>query len=158
DVVRTLVDPAYSSRVVTGIFLHGGWGHLLGNMLYLWIFGDNVEDRVGHLRYVFFYLLCGFAATYLHVALAPRSGMPAIGASGAIAGVLGAYFVLYPRARVVVALPPPLLFFFPLLQVPAVVMLGLWFLEQFLWAVASLGVASSQAGGIAFWAHVGGFA
>jgi membrane associated rhomboid family serine protease len=158
DVARIALDPAYSSRVVMGMFLHGGWGHLLGNMLYLWIFGDNVEDRVGHFRYVFFYLICGFAATYFHIALSPRSRIPAIGASGAIAGVLGAYFLLYPRARVVVALPPPLLFFFPLLQVPALVMLGLWFLEQFLFAVASLGVTSPQAGGIAFWAHVGGFA
>ena len=141
-------------RVVTSMFLHGGWAHIGGNMLYLWIFGDNVEDRLGHVRYLIFYLLCGaFAAcaqTYIH----GSSLIPMIGASGAISGVLGAYLVLFPHSRVQTIVP--IVFFIQLLEVPAIVLLGLWFLMQLLSGVGSLG-ARSDVGGVAFWAHVAGF-
>ena len=157
DAIRSAFDPALDSRVLLSLFLHGGWAHIIGNMLYLWIFGDNVEDRMGHGRYLVFYLTCGWAATYLHITSDAASRLPSIGASGAIAGVLGAYFILYPRARVVVALPPPLLFFFPLLQVPAVLVLGLWFVGEFISGTLSLVARSADVGGVAFWAHVGGF-
>ena len=101
DLLRATVDPGLGARMLTSMFLHGGWLHLIGNMLYLWIFGDNVEDRLGHFRYVVFYLACGWLATWAHIAAGPRSPVPSIGASGAIAGVLGAYITLYPRAQVV---------------------------------------------------------
>jgi membrane associated rhomboid family serine protease len=126
-------------------------------MLYLWIFGDNVEDRMGHGRYLVFYLVCGWLASYAHILSDAGSRLPSIGASGAIAGVLGAYFLLYPHARVVVAWPPPLLFFLPLMQVPALIVLGLWFLQQFVSGLGSLGAPTSGEGGVAFWAHAGGF-
>ena len=138
------------------MFLHGGWAHLLGNMLYLWIFGDNVEDRMGHPRYLVFYLLCGWSASYAHIAAAPTSPLPALGASGAIAGVLGAYITLYPRARVVTLLP--LGFFATLVQVPAYVFLGLWFVQQFLYGTLSVARTAQTEGGVAWWAHIGGFA
>jgi membrane associated rhomboid family serine protease len=147
------LDPDLGLRVLLGLFLHGGWIHLLGNMLYLWIFGDNVEDRMGHGRYLVFYLLCGWVATFAHIWAEPASRMPSIGASGAIAGVLGAYVSLYPRARVVTVIP--LGFFFPLVQVPAVFFLGFWFLQQFL---AGTFAPKAEAGGVAWWAHIGGFA
>jgi rhomboid family protein len=156
DVVRTTLDPAFSARTLFAMFLHGGWAHIFGNMLYLWIFGDNVEDRMGHLSYLVFYVLCGFVASYAHIFFSASSRMPSLGASGAIAGVLGAYLLLYPRARVVVAFPPPLIFFFPLLQVPALVVLGLWFLQQFLFGALTL-AATAETGGVAWWAHIGGF-
>jgi membrane associated rhomboid family serine protease len=156
DLVAGPFDPDLSFRVFFSMFLHGGFAHLFGNMLYLWIFGDNVEDRMGHLRYLVFYLLCGWLASYAHILSAPETRLPSIGASGAIAGVLGAYFVLYPHARVVVAWPPPLLFFLPLMQVPALVVLGLWFLQQFVFGLGSLAFPSEE-GGVAFWAHAGGF-
>ncbi|MFI5184105.1 MAG: rhomboid family intramembrane serine protease [Vicinamibacteria bacterium] len=158
-VVRLLLDsvsPDLGARVLLSLFLHGGWAHLLGNMLYLWIFGDNVEDRMGHFRYLVFYLLCGWVATFTHVWAEPASRMPSIGASGAIAGVLGAYVSLYPRARVVTLIP--LGFFFPLVQVPAVFFLGFWFLQQFLAGTLSLAARTAETGGVAWWAHVGGFA
>jgi membrane associated rhomboid family serine protease len=157
DIGLTVLDPDLASRILFSMFLHGGWAHILGNMLYLWIFGDNVEDRLGHLRYLAFYLICGWGAAYSHIFVEPTSRLPSIGASGAIAGVLGAYCVLYPRARVVVALPPPLLFFFPLFQVPAVIVLGFWFVQQFLLGSLSLLAGPGGAGGIAWGAHVGGF-
>ena len=156
-VMGSALDPSLAFRVFFSMFLHGGFAHLLGNMLYLWIFGDNVEDRMGHGRYLVFYLLCGWFATYAHVLSDPGSRMPSIGASGAIAGVLGAYFVLYPRARVVVAWPPPLLFFLPLMQLPALLVLGFWFVQQFLFGLFSLATATAETGGVAFWAHAGGF-
>jgi membrane associated rhomboid family serine protease len=138
---------------VTSMFLHGSWLHVAGNMLFLWIFGDNVEDYLGHLKYLFFYLLCGIAAAATQVVLTPHSRVPTVGASGAIAGVLGAYFILYPRARVLIWFPP--IFFFHL---PAWVMLGYWFVIQFLsGTVSELSYAGNANGGIAFWAHVGGF-
>jgi membrane associated rhomboid family serine protease len=154
DLIATVLDSELRTRVLLSMFLHGGWAHLLGNMLYLWIFGDNVEDRCGHFKYLAFYLLCGYAATWGHIWSDPRSRIPSIGASGAIAGVLGAYISLYPRARVVTLLP--LGFFFPLIQVPAVFFLGFWFLQQFLFGLVDSG-APGVGGGVAWWAHVCGF-
>ena len=142
--------------LVTSMFLHGGWLHFLGNMLYLWIFGDNVEDRLGHGRFVLFYLLCGAAAGLAHVFMNPESLVPTIGASGAIAGVMGAYFVLYPRSRVLALVP--LIIFWEILEVPAVVFLGIWFVMQFFSGVGSIAAgAGADTGGVAFWAHVAGF-
>ncbi len=157
DLTRSALDPGLSFRLLFSMFLHGGFAHIFGNMLFLWIFGDNVEDRMGHGRYLVFYLLCGVVASYAHILSDPKSRLPSIGASGAIAGVLGAYVLLYPRARVVVAWPPPLLFFLPLMQVPAYLMLGIWFLQQFVSGLGSLGASTSATGGVAFWAHAGGF-
>jgi membrane associated rhomboid family serine protease len=138
------------------MFLHGGFLHILGNMLYLWIFGDNVEDRMGHLRYLVFYLLCGWAASYAHVWSDPASRLPSIGASGAIAGVLGAYLVLYPRAKVVTLIP--LGFFTEIVRIPAFLVLAFWFLQQFVAGALSLSARTAQSGGVAWWAHIGGFA
>jgi membrane associated rhomboid family serine protease len=136
--------------IFTSMFLHGGLLHIAGNMLYLWIFGDNIEDRLGRGRFVVFYLTCGVVAALAQALGDPRSTVPMIGASGAISGVLGAYVVLYPRARVLVLLP--LLIVFYTVRVPAVVVLGLWFVGQL-----ANSVASGAAGGVAFGAHVGGF-
>ena len=143
--------------VFTSMFLHGGWLHFLGNMLFLWIFGDNVEDRLGRWTFVAFYAVCGLAAAMLQVHLLPRAGVPMIGASGAIAGVLGAYLVLFPRSRVLTAVP--VFFFLHVIEVPAVLFLGVWFLLQFLSAgLEATRGAADAAGGVAWWAHVGGFA
>jgi membrane associated rhomboid family serine protease len=155
DTVASLLMPELSMRVLIAMFLHAGWAHILGNMLYLWIFGDNVEDRMGHVRYLVFYLACGWAAAYAHIWSDPNSKIPSLGASGAIAGVLGAYFTLYPRARVVTLLP--LGFFAQLVQLPAVFFLGFWFLQQFLAGAWSLAVKTAQGGGVAWFAHIGGF-
>jgi membrane associated rhomboid family serine protease len=155
EILATSLDPALGGRVLVAMFLHGGWAHLLGNMLYLWIFGDNVEDRMGHLRYLVFYLLCGWTASYAHIWADAASRLPSIGASGAIAGVLGAYLTLYPHARVVTLLPLGL--FTQLVQVPALFFLGFWFLQQFLFGALSLSGPTAQAGGVAWWAHIGGF-
>ena len=143
------------STVVTSMFIHGGWLHLIGNMLFLWVFGDNVEDAMGHGRYLVFYLLAGLAATALQVFIDQESLIPIVGASGAIAGVLGAYLVLYPRATVSVLIP--WLWFFGAFPVPAAFLIVFWFLLQLLSGVASLGAAAGVTEGIAFWAHVGGF-
>ena len=133
------------------MFLHGGWFHLLGNMWFLYIFGDNVEDRLGPSRFIAFYILSGIAAVLIHLATNWHSRLPTIGASGAIAGVMGAYFLLFPRSRVLTMVP---IFFFPLLfELPAVFFLGYWVLIQLLYASVSHG----QAGGVAWWAHIGGF-
>jgi membrane associated rhomboid family serine protease len=142
-----------SATIFTAMFLHGGWMHLLGNMLYLWIFGDNIEDRLGSLRFIPFYLACGAVAALGQGFMDPQSEVPMIGASGAISGVLGAYLVLYPRAKVLVLLP--LLIIFYTVRVPAIVVLGLWFAGQLL---SSLVASSGSSGGVAFAAHVGGFA
>jgi membrane associated rhomboid family serine protease len=153
-----LVPAAFSwVTVLTSMFLHGGIMHVAGNMLYLWIFGDNVEDRMGHGRFLVFYLLCGAAAALAQTITQPDSVIPMVGASGAIAGVMGAYFVLYPRSRIVTLVA--LFFFFQVIEVPAILFLGIWFLMQFVSGLGSiLTVASGQAaGGIAFWAHVAGF-
>jgi membrane associated rhomboid family serine protease len=155
--IATAFDPSLETRIFLSMFLHGGWAHLLGNMLYLWIFGDNVEDRMGHGRYLIFYLACGWFATYAHILSDAGSRLPSIGASGAIAGVLGAYLALFPRARVVTLFP--LGIFWPLVQVPAVLFLGFWFLQQFLLgALTSFAAEPGQSGGTAWWAHIGGFA
>jgi membrane associated rhomboid family serine protease len=149
---RFTADPASNAvTVLTAMFLHGGWLHLLGNMLYLWIFGDNVEDRLGHGRFVLLYVAGGAAAALAQVAIAPDSGIPMLGASGAIASVLGAYIVLYPRASVYTWVP----IFLGIVRIPALVWLGLWFALQLLSGVASLGAQPS--GGVAFFAHAGGF-
>jgi membrane associated rhomboid family serine protease len=140
------------ATIVTAMFLHGGWLHLIGNMLYLWIFGDNIEDRLGRGRFVVFYLLCGAVAALGQGVADPRSEVPMIGASGAISGVLGAYLVLYPRAKVLVLVP--LLIFVTTVRVPALVVLGIWFAGQLL---SSLVAAPGSGGGVAFAAHVGGF-
>lgn len=155
EVLTTTVNPELGLRTLMSMFLHGGWAHFLGNMLYLWIFGDNIEDRMGHLRYLVFYLLCGWAASYAHIWSSPASRIPSIGASGAIAGVLGAYLTLYPHARVVTLLP--LGIFTQLVQIPAVFFLGFWFLQQFLSGAMSLTEKTAQTGGVAWWAHIGGF-
>jgi membrane associated rhomboid family serine protease len=143
--------------IPASMFLHGGWAHILGNMLYLWIFGDNVEDRVGHIRYFFFYLLVGTAAALTQTYAHPASGLPMIGASGAIAGVLGAYFVLYPRARVMSLVPVG--FFLMRAEIPAFFFLLFWFLVQSLQSVGSLTARAVQGdvGGVAWFAHAGGF-
>jgi membrane associated rhomboid family serine protease len=137
------------------MFLHGGWAHVIGNMLFLWVFGDNVEDAMGSARYIVFYLLAGVAASLAQVALMPEATLPTIGASGAVAGVLGAYLVMHPRAVVTVVLP--LFVFFPVFQVPAFFMLGLWFLTQFTSGISSFATAAGDTGGVAWWAHIGGF-
>jgi membrane associated rhomboid family serine protease len=153
-----LVPAAFSwVTVFTSMFLHGGLLHVAGNMLYLWIFGDNVEDRMGHGRFLVFYLLCGVAAALAQTITAPDSVVPMVGASGAIAGVMGAYFVLYPKSRIVTLIP--LFFFFQVIEVPAILFLGIWFLMQFVSGVGSIVTTAGggPAGGVAFWAHVAGF-
>jgi membrane associated rhomboid family serine protease len=149
--------PAYFSlfNVLTSMFVHGGFAHLAGNMLFLWIFGDNVEDRLGHLRFVFFYVACGVAAALAQTLLQPNSLIPMVGASGAIAGVMGAYLVLYPHSRVLMLFPFPVFLF----ELPAVVFLAIWFVVQFLNGINQLPVFERDAisGGVAFWAHVMGF-
>jgi membrane associated rhomboid family serine protease len=150
------VPEALSSGLLS-MFLHGGWGHFLGNMLFLWVFGDNVEDRLGHVRYLLFYLLAGYAATFAHAWFSPLSTVPAIGASGAISGVLGAYLFLHPKARIVTVVW--ILFFIRFVEIPALVYLPIWFLLQLFSGVSSLQVAEGApaAGGVAWWAHIGGF-
>ena len=151
------VVPAYFSAptLITSMFLHGGWMHVIGNMWYLWIFGDNVEDRMGHGRFMVFYLLCGIAAAIGQVAADPNSTLPTIGASGAIAGVMGAYFVLYPRSRVLTLIP--IIFLMQIVEVPAIVLLGFWFLMQLFNAGTIAMTTASRGGGVAFAAHVIGF-
>lgn len=142
--------------IFTSMFLHGSWLHIIGNMWVLWIFGDNIEDYLGHFKYLIFYFASGLGAALLHIALNLNSRMPSVGASGAIAGVMGAYFVLYPKARVLTVVP--LIFFFTFWRLPAWIVLGYWFLVQFLSGAATAIAATSQTtGGVAFWAHVGGF-
>ncbi len=151
-----LIPAAFSwVTVITSMFLHGGLMHFGGNMLYLWIFGDNVEDRMGHGRFVVFYLLCGMAAALAQTIMVPDSTIPMVGASGAIAGVMGAYFVLYPKSRIVTLVP--IFIFFHIMEIPAIFFLGIWFLMQFAYGVGSVATATSGGGGVAFWAHVAGF-
>jgi membrane associated rhomboid family serine protease len=138
---------------LTSMFLHGSWMHVIGNMWFLWIFGDNIEDYLGHFKYLLFYLLSGLGAAFAQVLLTPHSSVPTVGASGAIAGVLGAYFLLYPKAKVLIWFPIFFLFY-----LPAWVTLGYWFAMQFVsGAATSLANYSDTRGGVAFWAHVGGF-
>ena len=150
------VIPAWFSvpTLVTSQFLHAGFMHVGGNMLYLWIFGDNVEDRLGHARFLLFYLFAGIVAAVLQMIFDPFSTVPMVGASGAIAGVMGAYFVLYPQSRVLTVVF--LFIFVDLVEIPAIFFLGIWFVMQLLSGVGSIGV-SNIGGGTAFWAHVGGF-
>ena len=139
---------------ITSIFLHGGWLHLIGNMLFLYIFGDNVEGALGHFRYLAFYLACGVAASLTHLISTPSSAVPTVGASGAIAGVLGAYFLLFPRAKVVTLVP--IFFFIQIVEIPAFIFLGFWFLLQFL-SGSAVFFSHQGTGGVAWWAHIGGF-
>lgn len=145
-----------TSTLVSSMFLHGSWSHVIGNMWYLWIFGDNVEDRMGHGRFIAFYLLCGVGAAIGHVFAESGSMVPTIGASGAIAGVLGAYFVLYPQSKVLTLIP--LFIFWDVIELPAFMLLGFWFLLQLV-SYGALTVATDGAasGGIAFVAHIAGF-
>ena len=151
-VVPAMFRPA---TILTSMFLHGSWMHVIGNMWYLWIFGDNVEDRVGHGRFIVFYLLCGTVAALGQVAISPQSLLPTIGASGAIAGVMGAYFVLYPQSRVLTLVP--LIIFWEVIELPAIFLLGFWFLMQLFSAGAIAVTSTSDSGGVAFMAHVAGF-
>ena len=140
----------------TSMFLHGSWSHVIGNMWYLWIFGDNVEDRMGHGRFVVFYLICGIGAALGHIAVESSSRLPTIGASGAIAGVMGAYFVLYPHSRVLTLIP--LIIVWEVVEIPAIFLLGFWFVMQ-LFSAGAIAVSAGTAGsgGIAFVAHIAGF-
>src|SRR5262252_7512854 len=140
---RSLSDVALP--FLTSMFLHGGWLHLIGNMWYLWIFGDNVEDRLGHFTYLIFYLLCGIGAGIVHTVLNAGTRIPSVGASGAIAGVLGAYVVSYPFARVLTLIP--IFVFLQVIEIPALIVLGLWFLMQFLYGATALASASGNSGG-----------
>lgn len=142
--------------VFTCMFLHGGWLHIIGNMWFLWIFGANVEDRLGSVPYLFFYLICGLGSGVAEAAFAWGSPIPSIGASGAISGVLGAYILFFPRSRILTLVPLFIIWF--LWRIPAVLFIGLWFIVQFLSGVGSLSAAHSELlGGVAWWAHVGGF-
>jgi membrane associated rhomboid family serine protease len=138
--------------LISSLFIHGSLSHLLGNMLYLWIFGDNVEDAMGHFKFLVFYLLCGLIATFAQTITSYHSAIPQIGASGAIAGVLAAYFMLFPYSRILTLIP--IFFFIRLMAVPAVILLGLWFVFQAISGASTIGMTG---GGVAFFAHVGGF-
>lgn len=146
--------PALALPFFTSMFIHGGWLHIIGNMWYLWIFGDNVEDRMGHGRYLIFYLLCGIGAGCTHVFFNQTSNLPTVGASGAIAGVMGAYMMLYPMGKVLTLVP--IFFFITFIDVPAIFFLGFWIILQFIQGTISSSVAQ-DAGGVAWWAHLGGF-
>src|SRR5687767_3156909 len=155
DWARHFTITEQAKPFLTSMFLHGGWLHLIGNMWTLWIFGDNVEDRLGHGRFLGLYLLAGLAAGLVHVFTNADSRIPTIGASGAVAGIMGAYFRFFPHARVEAVIPP--LFFGPVFVVPAVIFLGWWLLLQFFNGTVSLIASSRDFGGVAWWAHVGGF-
>ena len=154
-----VVPASFSApTLVTSMFLHGSWSHVIGNMWFLWIFGDNIEDRLGHGRFVVFYLICGIGAAAGHILMDPHSMLPTIGASGAIAGVMGAYFVLYPHSRVLTLVP--LFIYWEIVELPAIFLLGFWFLMQLFGAgIGTITPTSgAESGGIAFMAHVAGFA
>ncbi|MCX7860496.1 rhomboid family intramembrane serine protease [Chloroflexus sp.] len=149
------LDPTELLTIFTSMFMHGGWFHLFSNMLALYIFGDNVEDRMGSQRYLIFYLLCGVAAALTHVFFNPASPIPTVGASGALSGVLAAYLLFFPSSRVITLVP---IFFLPwLVEIPAVVYLGLWFVSQLANGVFSILIDVQAMGGVAWWAHIGGF-
>ena len=150
-----LTLPDVGIPFITSMFLHGGWLHLIGNMWYLWIFGDNIEDRLGHFTYLLFYLLCGLGAGIVHTILNYNVAVPSIGASGAIAGVLGAYLVSYPFAKVLTLVP--IFIFIQFIEIPALIVLGFWFVIQFFNGAASLADTTANTGGVAWWAHIGGF-
>lgn len=159
DIVASVTGQHLALRplggLFTSMFLHAGWLHLGGNMLYLWVFGDNIEDKLGHGRYVLFYLLCGLVSSGLYIYVDPHSAVPTIGASGAISGVLGAYLLLFPKARVLTVIP--IFIFLQFIEMPAILVLGLWFVLQFFSGLASIGDQTTASGGIAWWAHIGGF-
>ena len=159
EIMGVLLHPEFSlsplEGLLTSMFLHAGWLHLGGNMLYLWVFGDNIEDKLGHMRYLFFYLICGLISSGLYIYVDPHSTIPTIGASGAISGVLGAYTLLFPKARVLTVIP--IFIFLQFIELPALVVLGFWFILQFFSGLASLGYQAAEAGGVAWWAHIGGF-
>jgi membrane associated rhomboid family serine protease len=155
EIAHYFTFPQQIFAFFSSMFLHGGWIHLLGNMWILWIFGDNVEDRLGRFRYLALYLASGIAAALLHIFTNPASVVPTIGASGAIAGIMGAYFRFFPFARVETLIPP--FFFGPTFVLPAVLFLGWWFLLQFFNGALSLGARANSFSGVAWWAHVGGF-
>jgi membrane associated rhomboid family serine protease len=140
------------SATFTSMFMHGSWEHLVGNMLFLWVFGNNIEDSMGHLRFIAFYAICGAGAAAAHIALSPNSAIPAVGASGAISGIMGAYIALYPRVRVHTWIPP-----FFVVRLRAFLLLGYWFAIQLMMGVVTLGPEAGESGGVAVWAHVGGF-
>lgn len=148
--------PAAALTIVTSMFLHGGWIHVIGNLLYLRVFGDNIEDRLGHLGYLLFYVAAGAAGALGHWLVEPTSTIPVVGASGAIAGTLGMYIVLYPRARILTLFP--VFIFLTFLEVPAFVFLGIWGVQQFLNGFLSIADSATAAGGVAWFAHIGGFA
>ena len=142
--------------LISSQFLHGGFMHVAGNMLFLWVFGNNIEDRLGHFKYVIFYITCGILAALAQWFFSMQSGVPSLGASGAIAGVMGAYIIRFPRARILTLVP--LGFFITTIRIPAVFFLGFWFVQQAISGVTSLGATSDiDTGGIAYWAHAGGF-
>lgn len=141
--------------LISSMFLHGSLGHLFGNMVFLNIFGDNIEDRLGHIKFLLFYLFCGLGGSFLQILTSPSSTVPNLGASGAIAGLLGSYLVLYPRHKIDVLIPYG--FFTRVVALPAYTMLGYWFLAQFIYGVGSLAIMEPGMGGIAFFAHIGGF-
>ena len=148
---ESLNDIGYFS-VLSSMFMHGGWMHIIGNLLFLWVFGGNVEDSMGSIRFLCFYLLCGICAAFSHIYTDTSSVIPMVGASGAIGGVMGAYLILYPKVKVHILIP--LFIFFPIIRVPAFLMLGYWIGLQFIGGIPAIG---SEGGGIAFWAHIGGF-
>jgi hypothetical protein len=152
------LDPDMFASLFTlfsSMFLHGGWLHIIGNLWFLWIFGGSVEDFLGHFKFLSFYLLCGLLGNVAQVFFNYASPIPSIGASGAIAGVLGAYMILFPGARVLTLIP--LFIIWPIVELPALVVLGFWFVEQFMFGFSSLASATDQAGGVAWFAHIGGF-
>jgi len=151
--ITCVIGPPSYAAIFTSMFMHGGWLHIIGNMLFLWVFGNNIEDSMGHVRFLVFYLLCGIAAAATQIVVDPHSRVPMVGASGAISGVLGAYVLLYPRVRV--HLLVPLGFFVTTIVLPAYVMLLYWFVLQVL--QGALGLFARVEGGVAVWAHVGGF-
>jgi membrane associated rhomboid family serine protease len=151
EVAQACGGKSVIQSIFTSMFLHGGWLHIIGNMLFLWVFGNNVEDRMGHVVYVLFYLVAGVVAAYTQAVTAPDSTVPLIGASGAVAGVLGAYAVMYPGARVMTLV---IFFFITVIELPALIVLGLWFVLQ---AFQGIGALGGDVGGVAWFAHIGGF-
>lgn len=151
-------ESGFAGRVYpffTSMFLHGGWLHLIGNMLFLYIFGDNVEDKMGHFKYLAFYLISGLAAAFAQIFTNANSTIPMVGASGAISGILGAYILFFPHSRILTLVP--IFFFIQLIEIPAVAFLFIWFIMQFFYGLASLTATEAAGGGVAFWAHIGGF-
>jgi membrane associated rhomboid family serine protease len=155
---RLLADPfspAGIATVFTSMFMHAGWVHVIGNMLYLWIFGNNIEDRFGPIGFAVFYLICGLGASGAQILASPNSTLPMLGASGAVAGVLGAYLLLYPGATVITVIP--IFVFIEVARVLAFLVIGFWFILQLGSGLASLGAGEAEAGGVAWFAHIGGF-